>query len=65
LRKEAGLFVFQTEMAARAGIEPGQPIWPSLAILYLADSYGGQEMAEKTKRSASTGELFTSYAPPS
>jgi hypothetical protein len=47
-------------MAARAGIEPGQPTGHSLAMLYLADSYGGQEMAENSKHSASSGELFTS-----
>jgi hypothetical protein len=31
LGKEAGLFEFRSEMAARAGIEPEAAIWPSSA----------------------------------
>jgi hypothetical protein len=61
------VFVFHTvlgvEMAARAGIEPGRPIWPSLRMGFLADSYGSQELLEEPKNCASNGELFTIYAP--
>jgi len=35
---ESPNFVFHNEMAARAGIEPGRPIWPSLRMGFLADS---------------------------
>ena len=50
-------------MAARAGIEPGRPTWPSLRMGFLADSYGSQELTEEAKNGASNGELFTIYAP--
>jgi hypothetical protein len=50
-------------MAARAGIEPGRPIWPSLRMGFLADSYGSQELAEEPKNGTSNGQLFIIYAP--
>ncbi len=53
-----------SEMAARAGIEPGQAILPSSDFSVLADSYGSQGAAASRGEGVSNGELFTGYVPP-
>ena len=50
------------EMAARVGIEPGPPIWPSCDIIVLASSCESQATAPCGTSCASTHELCTNYA---
>jgi hypothetical protein len=54
---------FNWEMAARAGIEPGQAIWRSSAISAPVNGWESQELHRKLYAITHSGELFISYAP--
>jgi hypothetical protein len=58
LEKRAGILVFRGEMAAQAGMEPGQPIWPSLTNSFPVAGYESQVVAGNLKYGPPSGELF-------
>jgi hypothetical protein len=50
-------------MAARAGIEPGQPRWLSSGTTVRVEGYERQYFNRSRTLSVPSSELFTGYAP--
>jgi len=51
------------KMAARAGIEPGQPIWPSSATTIPIGACISQDERRSIKNRIPSDQLFTAYTP--